>query len=84
MCADLIHYGHIRFIKKAKELGNKLIVGLHSDETIESYKRTPIMSFNERKEIIESIKYIDEIIDNAPLNPTVEYLSKNRFYGYTR
>ena len=76
MCADLIHYGHIRFIKKAKELGDNLVVGLHSDETMQSYKRKPVMTFKERKELLESVKYIDEIIDNAPTNPNGEYLKK--------
>ena len=45
MCGDLLHYGHIRFLEKEK-LGDKLIVGIHSNETIESYKRTYIM-YNE-------------------------------------
>lgn len=46
MCADLFHYGHVNLLKNAKqlvgEMGN-LIVGIHSDKTIESYKRKPIM-----------------------------------------
>ena len=76
MCADLLHYGHVRFIRNAKSLGDKLIVGLHSDETMESYKRKPILTFNERKEVLEAIKYIDEIIDNAPLNPGKDYFDR--------
>ena len=74
MCADLLHYGHVRFLKKAKDCGDKLIVGLHSDKTIESYKRTPFLTFEERKEVLSAVKYIDDIIDDAPLNPSEDFL----------
>ena len=40
MCADLFHWGHVNMLKRAKGLGDKLIVGIHSDEAIKSYKRT--------------------------------------------
>ena len=44
MCGDIFHYGHVRFLEKAKQLGDILLVGIHSDKTIESYKRTPIFT----------------------------------------
>ena len=55
MCGDLLHYGHIRFLENAKKLGNKLIVGIHSNETIESYKRTPVCNMEERIELVKSV-----------------------------
>ena len=42
MCCDIIHYGHINFLKKAKENCDFLIVGLHSDEDITLRKRKPV------------------------------------------
>ena len=77
MCGDIFHYGHVRFLKKAKELGSKLIVGIHSDETINSYKRLPIFTMKERVEIVKSIKWVDKVIEDAPLYITEEYIEQN-------
>ena len=41
MVGDLFHIGHINMFKQARELGDYLIVGVHSDKAVESYKRTP-------------------------------------------
>ena len=76
MCADLLHYGHIRFLKEAKALGDKLIVGIHSDKTIESYKRTPVCTMTERIELVKSVKWVDEVIEDAPLFITEDYIEK--------
>jgi len=56
---DLIHIGHINLFRRAKELGDKLIVGVITDEGVESYKRTPIISFDQRIEVVSSVKYVD-------------------------
>ena len=42
MVGDLFHYGHVEILRRAKEKGDKLIVGVHSDETVMEYKRKPI------------------------------------------
>ena len=55
MSADIIHHGHINVIKKASELG-EVTVGILTDEVIASYKRFPLLTFEERKAIIENIK----------------------------
>ncbi|MCK9417555.1 adenylyltransferase/cytidyltransferase family protein [Candidatus Dojkabacteria bacterium] len=62
-CFDIIHPGYIYMLEEAKNNCDKLIVLLQSDPTIdrpEKYK--PILSLNERIKILESIKYIDEIV----------------------
>ena len=56
---DLIHVGHINLFKSAKSLGDKLIVGVITDEGVAKYKRKPIIPFQQRLEIISSIKYVD-------------------------
>lgn len=76
MCGDLLHYGHIRFLEKAKKLGDKLIVGIHSNETIESYKRTPVCTMSERIELVKAVKWVDTVIADAPLFITEEYINK--------
>ena len=55
-------------------MGDKLIVGIHSDETIKKYKREPIMKMKERIAVIESCKYVDVVIPDAPLTITEEYI----------
>ncbi len=77
MAADMFHIGHLRLIKKAKSHGDYLIVGVHSDEDMESYKRKPIIPAEQRYEIIESCKYVDEIIKDAPLLMNKEFILKN-------
>ena len=77
MCGDLLHYGHTRFLKKVKSLGDKLIVGIHSDKTIESYKRTPVCTMKERIELVESVKWVDEVVEDAPLFITEDYIEKH-------
>ena len=60
---DPIHSGHIEYFKSAKKFGDKLLVALNSDAWLEKKKGKFFMSFSERKTIIESISYIDEVID---------------------
>ncbi len=48
MVADLFHYGHVNFLRQAREHGDYLLVGVHADETVMSYKRRPIFSMEER------------------------------------
>ncbi len=63
MSATLIHHGHIRLLKKAKEYGY-VIVGLTKDEDILNCKGyIPELSFQERSEILKSIKYVDEVVE---------------------
>ena len=56
---DPVHKGHIRMFKEANKLG-KVIVGLNSDEWLIRKKNKFFMPFEERKEILDSIKYIDK------------------------
>ena len=78
MVGDLFHYGYIRFLRKAKKYGNILIVGVHSDIIVKNYKRIPIMKMNERIEVIESCKYVDKVIPDAPLVIIADYLKKHK------
>ncbi len=59
---DPIHSGHIAYIKAARKLGDKLIVALNSDAWLTRKKGQPFMSFDERKEILENLKAVDEVI----------------------
>ncbi|EAI3906343.1 phosphoenolpyruvate mutase [Campylobacter lari] len=61
MAADIIHPGHLNIINEASKLGY-VIVGLFSDKAISSYKRIPLMSYDQRKLILQSIKGVDEVV----------------------
>jgi len=59
---DLLHRGHIRLLKRAKDLGDYLIVGLSTDEFNEIKNKKAVFLYEERKLILESIKYVDKVI----------------------
>ena len=67
MSADLVHPGHIKIIKEASKLG-KVTVGLLTDEAIASYKKIPITTFEQRKEVIQNIKGVSEVISQNTLD----------------
>jgi len=58
---DLLTLGHIYLLKEAKKLGDILIVGLNSDTSATRIKRKPINNQEERKKILESLKYVDKV-----------------------
>ena len=59
---DILHYGHIRLLKRAKELGDYLIVGISTDEFNELKGKKSYYSYEIRKEMLEAIKYVDLVI----------------------
>ena len=61
LAADLIHKGHLNIIAEGCKHG-KVIVGLLTDEAIVSYKRLPLITFDERKLIVENLKGVNEMI----------------------
>lgn len=59
---DLLHVGHINLLRRAKELGDYLIVVVSSDEFNAIKKKKAYYSFEDRKKILEAIKYVDEVL----------------------
>ena len=74
LAADLIHHGHINIINNAKQYGD-VIVGLLTDEAISSYKRIPLMNYDQRKKVVENIKGVSKVIKQHTLD-YVENLRK--------
>lgn len=61
---DLFHAGHVNFLRQCHLLG-EVIVALNTDEFIEAYKGTkPIMSYKERKKVLESCRYVSKVVPN--------------------
>ena len=67
MVADLFHYGHVNFLRQARKHGDYLLVGVHADETVMSYKSRPVLTMEERVASVEGCRYVDEVVSNAPL-----------------
>ncbi len=66
MVADLFHYGHMEFLKKAHALGGYLLVGVCDDATAERNKRKPILTMEERVASVAGCRYVDEVLPHAP------------------
>ncbi len=67
MSADLIHQGHLNIIAEGCKRG-KVIIGLLTDEAIASYKRLPLIAFDERKLIVENLKGVEKVVPQSTLD----------------
>ena len=61
MAADLLHAGHLNILNVSKEYG-RVVVGLVSDEGMKGYKREPVLKYEEREKLLQSLKQVDEVI----------------------
>lgn len=77
LVADLFHYGHMNFLRQARELGDELIVGLMSDEQAENYKRKPILSLRERALSVRECRSVTKVIEGSPMPVTREFLQEH-------
>lgn len=59
---DLLHYGHLEILRRASLLGDKLIVGVSTDKFNEIKGKTCVLPYQKRKELIESLYYVDKVI----------------------
>ena len=68
-CFDIFHYGHLNILKRSKQMCDFLIVGVSTDELIEKEKgNRPVIPFEERLKVIESISYVDKVIPQVDKN----------------
>ena len=63
-CFDILHRGHVELLKYCKEIGDRVIVGINSDESIKRLKgeSRPINNQNDRMFLLESLVYVDDVI----------------------
>lgn len=73
---DLLHYGHINLLKRAKALGNYLIVGVSSDEFNMTKNKQCTYSLTERCQIISSIRYVDQVIVESSWEQKIKDIQK--------
>ena len=80
---DPLHVGHIEYLEKARKLGDKLVVILNSDAFLIRKKGKAFMPFLERKKILESLKFVDEVVEcideDQSVSKTLEQLHPDIF-----
>ena len=76
---DMFHIGHLNIIRRAKEKCDYLIVGVSTDEVVESYKHhKPVIPYEQRAAIVKAIKYVDEVVPQTTMDKTV-FLKQRHF-----
>ena len=72
---DLLHYGHMNAFRLGRSLGTHLVVGVNSDESITACKGAPLMNDQERLTMVESCKFVDEVVPGCPYIMTENYVN---------
>lgn len=75
-CFDAMHFGHANALRQAKALGDVLVVGINPAREICKHKGPPIMTDEERRDAVESIKWVDEVLVNVPYVVTPDFLNE--------
>ncbi len=75
---DLLHVGHIRLLARARQLGEELIVGLSTDEFNRLKHKNSFFSYEERKEILESIRYVNKVIPETNWEQKIEDVKRHQ------
>ena len=73
---DLLHYGHIRLLKRAKALGDYLIVAVSTDEFNLLKGKTAVYDYEKRKKMVEQLEYVDLVIPEKTWEQKVEDVKK--------
>lgn len=74
---DVFHFGHLRILERSKELCDKLVVGISSDELNFSKKgKHPVYNYEERSRIVGALKVVDEVFKEESLELKAEYIKK--------
>jgi len=75
---DLLHVGHLNFLEQCKKYCDFLIVGVYTDELTQTYKRKPVIPFEQRKRLISALKPVDMVVkvENKDCTPMLKKLTK--------
>ncbi|KAJ8428780.1 hypothetical protein Cgig2_014388 [Carnegiea gigantea] len=75
-CFDMMHYGHCNALRQARALGDQLVVGVVSDAEITANKGPPVTPLHERMIMAQAVKWVDEVIPDAPYAITEDFMEK--------
>jgi len=73
---DLLHVGHVNLLRRARELGDRLIVGLSTDEFNKLKNKVSYYSYHDRKIILESLRYVDKVIPEHNWEQKIDDIQK--------
>ena len=62
---DILHVGHINLLRRARALGDRLVVGLSTDEFNQGKHKSSLLNYENRKAVLESIRYVDEVFPES-------------------
>ena len=70
-CFDILHVGHVRYLKKAKSLGDILVIGLNTDRSVKTLKgdKRPVVPEKERAEVLSALEFVDYVVFFDELDP---------------
>jgi cytidyltransferase-like protein len=81
--ADVLHFGHTRFFKAARELGTRLTVCVVPDERVIANKGIkPLFTTSERAEMVAACRWVDEVITDGPKIITLQFMKDRGFHVY--
>jgi len=66
---DLFHRGHVPLLEEARALGDELVVGVFTDEAATSFKREPVVRFEDRKHMVEHCRFVDLVVAQEEIQP---------------
>lgn len=69
VCGDILHEGHLLHLQNAKGLGDKLIVGVLTDEAVKEKKKAPTLDFRERASIVQKLGFVDAVVAQDEYSP---------------
>jgi glycerol-3-phosphate cytidylyltransferase len=75
---DMLHYGHLEILRRAKEHGDRLIVGLSTDEFNNEKEKQSHLSYDKRKELLEALEYVDLVIPENTWEQKTQDVLKNQ------
>lgn len=75
---DLLHQGHVRILRRAKALGDYLIVGVSTDEFNSEKGKSAYHDYETRKEVVEAIRYVDEVIPERSWDQKLDDVKRHR------
>lgn len=69
---DILHVGHINLLRRARELGDRLVVGLSTDEFNQGKHKSSLLNYENRKAVLEAIRYVDLVFPENDWNQKVD------------
>lgn len=75
---DLLHYGHLELLRRAKELGDYLVVAVSTDEFNAEKGKQSHFSYDKRVEMLQAIRYVDEVIPEKSWDQKVNDVKENK------